>query len=117
MHTIKQNRKVCLKALILYYMDGMILYNRAQYSIPRAIAHIKDLSYLSDYNIMRLECLNRRGHKRENKFIFILKLHKYFEKFRAHLGKNIFVLKINNIIFMYLSLFIFPSFFFVSFQN
>ena len=47
------------KPQIFPYIDGVVFYNR---SVPRGIAHIKDLSYLSDYDvIMRMECLNRRG--------------------------------------------------------
>ena len=61
-------RQLHLKAQFFYYMDVVVLYNRSQQTVPRTIAHIRGLSYLSDYDvIMRMECLNRRGHKRENK--------------------------------------------------
>ena len=47
-------------------------------------------------------------------FVFILKLNKCFENFEhIYDGKTFFILKINNILFMYLSFF-YISFFFHS---
>ena len=44
------------------------LVNCSQKTVPRAIAHIKGLSYLRYYDvIMMMECLNRRGLTTENK--------------------------------------------------
>ena len=60
-------KRFSLKGTIFYYMDMVVLSNRSQQTVPGAIAHIKGLSYLSDYDvIMRMECLNRRGHKMGN---------------------------------------------------
>ena len=42
-----------------------MFYNLSQQTAPIAIAHIKGLSYLSDYDvIMGMEWLNSWGHKR-----------------------------------------------------
>ena len=68
-------------------MDVVVSSNRSQRTVPRAIANIKGLSNLSDYDvIMRTECLNRRGHKKENelklvKCSFLLKKKKRYENF------------------------------------
>ena len=71
-------------------MDVVVLSNRPQWTVPGAIAHIKGLSYISDYGvIMRMECLNRRGHKRGNE-LKLVKCSFYFQtknkwKFLLHL--------------------------------
>ena len=63
-----------------------------------------------------------RGHKRENELKFvkllIFTLNNYFENFEHIYVRPFSVLKINNILFMYLSfLFLFFSFLYISFQN
>ena len=54
-----------LKAHVFHYINVVVLYNLSRQTVLIAIAHIKGLSYQSDYDVnMRMECLNNWDHKK-----------------------------------------------------